>query len=109
MARCSKSVGMISLKSKEYESPKYVATAWIIAKKENEAGIMTNYHVISAVINRKKAAQKETKLVIQFDYRTLTQPICPKFEVLMLEDKISNDNLDFATLKFNNNLPAKEI
>ena len=96
MARCSKSVGMISLKSKEYESPKYVATAWIIAKKKNEACIMTNYHVISAVKNRKKAAQKETKLVIQFDYRTLAQPICPKFEVQMLEDEISNDNLDYV-------------
>ena len=67
MATCISSVGVISLKSTDNENPKYVATAWIIAKKENEAYIMTNYHVISAVKKRKKAAQKETKFVIQFD------------------------------------------
>ena len=108
MARCSKSVGMISLKSTDNESPKYVATAWIIAKKENEAYIMTNYHVISAVKKRKEATQKETKLVIQFDHRTLAQPICPEFEVQMLENEISNNDLDYAILKVNDNLPGKE-
>ena len=59
MARCSKSVGMISLKSKDYESQKYVATAWIIAKKKNEACIMTNYHVISAIKIRKKLPKRK--------------------------------------------------
>ena len=108
MARCSKSGGMISLKSTENESPKYDATAWIIAKKENEAYIMTNYYVISAVKNRKEANQKETKLVIQFDYRTLAQPICPEFEGQILENEISNDKLDYAILKVNDNLPGKE-
>ena len=103
MARCSKSVGMISLKSKDYECQKYVATAWIIAKKENEACIMNNYHVISAIKNRKKAAQKETKLVIYFDYRTLA--ICPEFKAQILENEISNDNLDYTILKVNDNLP----
>ena len=64
---------------------------------------MTNYHVYSAIKNGKKAAQKETKLVIYFDYRTLE--ICPEFEVQMLENEISNDNLDCTILKVNDNLP----
>ena len=97
---------MISLKNKDYESPKYVATASIIVKKENEACIMTNYHVISAIKYGKKVAQRETKLVIQFDHRTLA--ICPEFEVQMLENEISKDNLDYAILKVNDNLPGKE-
>jgi S1-C subfamily serine protease len=49
-----KSVGMTALKNKDDDEPTYTGTGWFVAKEESESYIMTNYHVISAIMQRRR-------------------------------------------------------
>jgi S1-C subfamily serine protease len=54
MEKCVKSVGMIALKNKDDDEPTNTGTGWLVAKEESESYIMTNYHVISAIKQRRR-------------------------------------------------------
>ena len=98
---------MIALKNKDDDEPTYTGTGWLVAKEESESYIMTNYHVISAIKQRRCQTQREIKVVIQFDYLTKAQPSCPEFEVTQ-QAVISNLDLDYAVLKVQSNCPGIE-
>jgi hypothetical protein len=80
---------------------------WFVAKEESESYIMTNYHVISAIMQRRRQTQREIKVVIQFDYLTKAQPSCVEFEVAQ-QAEISNVDSDYAVLKVQSNCPGIE-
>ena len=107
MGKCLQSVGMISLKNKDDDEPTYTGTGWLVAKEESESYIMTNYHVISAIMQRRRQTQREIKVVIQFDYLTKAQPSCVEFEVAQ-QAEISNVDSDYAVLKVQSNCPGIE-
>jgi hypothetical protein len=68
---------------------------------------MTNYHVISAIKQRRRKPQREIKVVIQFDYLTKAQPSCVEFDVAQ-QAEISNVDSDYAVLKVQSNCPGIE-
>ena len=54
---------MIALKNKDDDEPTNTGTGWLVAKEESESYIMTNYHLISAIMQRSNlASQKDPGL-----------------------------------------------
>jgi hypothetical protein len=96
---------MISLKNKDDGQPSYVGTGWLVAKGESESYIMTNYHVISAIKQRRREC--ESKVVIQFNYLTKAQSSCPEIEVVQ-EAEIFDQDSDYAVLKVQSDCPGIE-
>jgi hypothetical protein len=47
---------------------------WFVAKEESESYIMTNYHVISDVMQRRRQTQREIKVHILI--RAALYPLC---------------------------------
>jgi hypothetical protein len=47
---------------------------WFVAKEESESYIMTNYHVISAIKQRRRQTQREIKVRILI--RAALYPLC---------------------------------
>jgi S1-C subfamily serine protease len=55
---------MISLKNKDDDEPTYTGTGWLVGKEESESYILTNYHVISAIMQRRRQTQRDIKVYI---------------------------------------------
>jgi S1-C subfamily serine protease len=74
MEKRGKSVGMISLKNKDDDEPTNTGTGWFVAKEESESYIMTNYHVISVIKQRRRQTQRGIKVHILI--RAALYPLC---------------------------------
>jgi hypothetical protein len=63
MVKRVKSVVMSALKNKDDDEPTNTGTGWFVAKEESESYIMTNYHLIFAIMQRSNlASQKDPGL-----------------------------------------------
>jgi S1-C subfamily serine protease len=65
---------MNALKNKGDDEPTNTGTGWLVAKEESESYIMTNYHVISAIMQRRRQTQREIKVHILI--RATLYPVC---------------------------------
>jgi S1-C subfamily serine protease len=86
----NKSVGVISLKNKEDDEPTYTGTGWFVAKEESESYIMTNYHVISAIKQRRRQTQREIKVHI-----LIRAALYPLYIIISSDPAMAEDSSNF--------------